>query len=74
MCFSLTIEGVSAVVHFEARLKEVTTIVQAVLTSLNLNPILLALTQGLIGSLDSLATLLAGGTKPILSSTGVGGL
>ena len=51
---SLTIKDVSATVHLEARLHEVTLIVQSVMQSLNLNPILLALAQGLVTDVGAL--------------------
>jgi hypothetical protein len=75
---SLTIKDVTATVHLEARLHEVTVIVQSVLQSLNLNPILLALAQGVVtdvGGLLGPATSAATSTygRPSPSATGTSG-
>jgi hypothetical protein len=65
---NLTIRDVQATVHLEARLHEVTKIVESVMSSLNLSPVLLALATGLVSAVDGLA---GGGNTGAGTNTGV---
>jgi len=47
---NLTIKDITATAHLEARLHEVTRIVQSVMTALNNNPLLVAIASGLVNS------------------------